>query len=62
MTTALEVGEVSASRPGRSLHPGKPGNHWALGLVWTCAENQIHGSDIPDIKQLQKTIRLSAAF
>ena len=45
MTTALEGGEGSASRPGRSLPPGKDPvpivqeAGWAPGLVWTGAEN-----------------------
>ena len=44
MTTALE-GEGSASRPGRSLPPGKDPvpivqeAGWAPGSVWTSAEN-----------------------
>jgi len=39
---ALEGGEGSASRPGRSLPPGKtryPEVGWAPGPVWTGAEN-----------------------
>ena len=45
MTTALEGGEGSASRPGRSLPPGKDAvtivqeAGWAPGPVWTGAEN-----------------------
>jgi len=45
MTTALEGGEGSASRAGRSLPPGKDPvpivqeAGWAPGLVWTGAEN-----------------------
>jgi len=45
MTTALEGGEGSASRPGRSLFPGKDPAPivqeagWAPGPVWTGAEN-----------------------
>ena len=45
MTTALERGEGSASRPRRSLPPGKDptsivqGLGWAPGPVWTGAEN-----------------------
>ena len=43
--TALEGGEGSASRPGRSLTPGKDPvpivqeAGWAPGPVWTGAEN-----------------------
>ena len=45
MTTALEGGEGSGSRPGRSLPPGKDPlpiiqeAGWASGPVWTGAEN-----------------------
>jgi hypothetical protein len=45
MTTALEAGEGSASRPGRSLPSGKEPvpivqeAGWAPGPVWTGAEN-----------------------
>ena len=45
MPTALEGGEGSASRPGRTLIPGKnlvPNVQeagWAPGPVWTGAEN-----------------------
>jgi hypothetical protein len=45
MTTALEGGEESASRPGRSLPPGKDPvpivqeAGWAPGPGWTGAEN-----------------------
>jgi hypothetical protein len=45
MTTALEGGEVSASRPGRCLSPRKDPvlivqeAGWAPGPVWTGAEN-----------------------
>ena len=45
MTTALEGGEGSASRPGPLFTPGKDLVHivqeagWAPGPVWTGAEN-----------------------
>jgi len=45
MTTALEGGEGSASRPGRSLPPGKDPvpivqeAGWAPGPIWTDVEN-----------------------
>jgi len=45
MTTALEGGEGSASRPGRSYTPGKDlvpivqEGGWAPGPVWTGAVN-----------------------
>ena len=47
MTEALEDGEWSAARPGRTLPPGKdpvPILHeagWAPGPVWTGAENLV---------------------
>ena len=45
MTSALEGGEWSAARPGRTLPPGKEPVPilqefgWAPGPVWTGAEN-----------------------
>jgi hypothetical protein len=44
MTTALEGGEGSVSRPGLTLPRERPGTHrtgagWAPGPVWTGAEN-----------------------
>jgi hypothetical protein len=54
MTTALEEGEGSASRPGRSLPPKDPvlivyEALWAPGPVWTGAENLApHRDSIPD--------------
>jgi hypothetical protein len=45
MTSALEGGEWSAARPGRTLPPGKDAvltvqeAGWAPGPVWTAAEN-----------------------
>ena len=45
MTTAIEGGEGSASRPGRSLPPGKDTvpivqeAEWSPGPVWTGTEN-----------------------
>jgi hypothetical protein len=47
MTTALEGGEESSSRPGRSLPPGKDPvpivqqAGWAPGPVWTGEENLV---------------------
>jgi len=47
MTTGLEGGEGSASRPGRSLPPGKDPvpivqeAGWAPGPVWTGAKNLV---------------------
>jgi hypothetical protein len=54
MTTTLEGGEGSASCPGRSLPPEKPGTHvqeavWAPGPVWTGAKNlSLTGIRSPD--------------
>ena len=51
MTTALEGGEGSASRPGRFLPPGKDSVSivleagWAPGPVWTGAENLVPHRD-----------------
>jgi hypothetical protein len=45
MTSALEGGEWSAARPGRTFTPGKDPvpivqeAGWAPGAVWTGAEN-----------------------
>ena len=47
MTAALEVGEWSAARPGRTLPHGKDPvplvqeAGWAPGPVWTDAENLV---------------------
>ena len=55
MTTTLEGGEWSASRPSRSLPPGKDlvpivqDVGWAPGSVWTGAENfALTGIRLPD--------------
>jgi hypothetical protein len=55
MTTAIEEGEWSASRPGRSLPPGMipvpivQEAGWAPGPVWTGAENlALTGIRSPD--------------
>jgi hypothetical protein len=55
ITRALYGGEGSASRPGRSLPPGKDTvpilqeAGWAPGPVWTGAENLVPtGSRSPD--------------
>ena len=56
MTTAVEGGEGSTSRPGRSLPRENPvpiiqEDRWGPGLVWTGAENLaptgIQSSDRP---------------
>jgi len=53
MTAALEGGEWSAARPGRTLPPGKDPVPilqevgWAQGPVWTGAENLAHRYSIP---------------
>ena len=67
MTTALEGGEGSASRPGRSLLPGKDPlpivqeAGWAPGPVWTGAENlDPTGIRSPDCPACSQTLyRLS---
>jgi hypothetical protein len=58
MTSALERGEWSAARPGRTLHPGKypvpivQEAGGAPGLVWTGAENLAPtGFRFPDRSQ-----------
>ena len=53
MTAALEVGEWSAARPGRTL-PGKDPvpivqeAGWAPGPVWTGGKSRPHQDSIPD--------------
>ena len=61
MTTALEGGEGSASRPDRSLPPGRPGTQeigWAPGPVWTCAENLAHAG----IRSLDRQARSQSLY
>ena len=54
MTAALEDGEWSAARPGRTLPPGKDPVHivqeagWAPGPVWTGGKSRPHRDSIPD--------------
>ena len=54
MTAALEGGEWSAARPGRSLPPGKDPvpilqeAGWAPGQVWTGGKSRLHRESIPD--------------
>jgi len=53
MTTALEVGEWSAARPGRTLPPGKNRYHFTgawvgPGPVWTGGISHPHRDLIPD--------------
>jgi len=72
MTTALEGGDVSASRPGRSLTPGKDTvpivqeTGWAPGPVWTGAENLaptgIRSPDRPARSQSLYRTRYPAHF
>jgi len=48
MAAALEGGEWSAARPGRTLHPGKDPvpilqeGVWAPGPVWTGGKSRPH--------------------
>ena len=66
MTTALEGGEGSASRPGRSLPPGNIVQEagWAPGPVWTGAENLaltgIRSPDLPARSQSLYRLRFPA--
>ena len=54
MTAALEGGEWSAARPGRTLPPRKDSvpilqeNGWAPGPVWTGGKSRPHRGSIPD--------------
>ena len=54
MTAALEGGEWSAARPGRTLPPGKTPvpileeAGWAPGAVWTGRKSRPHQDSIPD--------------
>ena len=54
MTAALEWGEWSAARPGRTLPPGKDPvpilqeAGWAPGPVWTGRKSRPHRDSIPD--------------
>jgi hypothetical protein len=67
MTMALEGGEGSASRPGRSVPPGKYPVQtvwevgWIPGPVWTGAENLVPiGIRSPDRPaRIQSLYRLS---
>ena len=55
MTAALEGGEWSAARPGRTLHPGKKPVpilqevEWDPGPVWTGRKSRPHRGSIPDL-------------
>ena len=53
MTAALEGGEWSAARPGRTLPPGNPVPilqevRWAPWPVWTGGKSRPHRDSIPD--------------
>ena len=54
MTAALEGGEWSAARPGRTLPPGKnpvpilQEAGWAPGRAWTGGKSRPHRDSIPD--------------
>jgi hypothetical protein len=69
MTTALEGGEGSALRPGRSLPPGKTvpivqEAGWATGPVWTGTEKLtptgIRTPDLPTRSQSLYRLRYPA--
>ena len=55
MTAALEGGEWSAARSGRTLPPGKDpvpilqDAGWATGPVWTDGTSRPYGDLIPDL-------------
>jgi hypothetical protein len=55
MTAALEEGEWSAARPGRTLPPGKDPvpivqeAGWAAGQVWTGGNSSPTGIQSPDL-------------
>ena len=65
MTAALEGGEWSAARSGRTLPRERPGTHckdagWATGPVWTGAKSRPHRDSIPDrLARSQSLYRLS---
>jgi len=54
MTAALEGGEWSVARTGRTLHLGKDPvpilqeGGWAPGSVWTGGKSRRHRDSIPD--------------
>jgi hypothetical protein len=54
ITAALEGGEGSAARPGRTLPPGKTRYPFYRrlggppGPVWTCGKSRLHRDSIPD--------------
>ena len=54
MTAALEGGEWSAARPGRTLPPVKDSvpilqeAGWAPGPVWTVGKSRPHRDSIPE--------------
>ena len=61
-TSALEGGEGSASRPGRTLPPGRPGTHctggWVglrAGLDW-CGKSRPTGIRSPDRPPLRQSL------
>ena len=66
MTAALEGGEWSAARPGRTLPPGKDPAPilqeavWAPGPVWTGGKSRPHWDSIPDCPACSQSLyRLS---
>ena len=54
MTAALEGGEWSGDRPGRTLPPGKDSVHilqeagWASGQIWMGGKSRPHWDSIPN--------------
>jgi len=60
MTAALEGGEWSAARPGRTLPQEKPGTHFTGGWVgpragldgWKIRKSEVTGKVLPAVVQL----------
>ena len=58
MAAALEGGEWSAARPGRTLPPGK--TQWALGPVWTGGKSRPNGNRSRTVQPVAQSLyRLS---
>ena len=49
MTAALEGGEWSAARPGRTLPRERLGTHFTGDWVWTGGKFRPHRDSIPDL-------------
>jgi hypothetical protein len=63
MTTALEGGEGLASRPGRSLPPGRTGTHCAGGWVGSRAGLDTFGkSRLTGIRSPDRSVRSQSLY